>query len=122
MTENKLIPEGVDLNTIEAAGLYKPFCDEMSNTPMVLLGVEQTEKINRTIKETFLKFGDAMLAFGQYCKTIIKGLVIYTEDIKISLYPNNKIKHLALHSKKARVRKKNRNRILKEIMRVEKWH
>lgn len=35
----------------------------------------------------------------------------------ISLYPNKRVVHLAVRSKKARVRKKNMNRILKDIQR-----
>ena len=36
------------------------------------------------------------------------------ENEIINQYPNSRIKHLALHAKKARVRKKNRQRILNE--------
>lgn len=35
----------------------------------------------------------------------------------ISLYPNKRVVHLALHSKKKRVRKKNMHRIIKDMQR-----
>lgn len=38
----------------------------------------------------------------------------------ISLYPNKRVVHLALRSKKARVRKKNMHRILKDIQRYSR--
>lgn len=38
----------------------------------------------------------------------------------LSLYPNKRVVHLAVRSKKARVRKKNMNRILKDVQRYSR--
>lgn len=40
----------------------------------------------------------------------------YTWDSILKSYPNKRVVHLAFYHKKARVRKKNRNRIIKDIM------
>jgi hypothetical protein len=48
-------------------------------------------------------------------KSFAKLLSAYkSEQSIIAESPNSRVKHLALHSKKARVRKKNRQRILRE--------
>lgn len=108
------LPAGTDLNTLEAAELYKPFCDELGNTPMVLLGDEQKERICDTLKAAFKTLGEAFGRFAYSCRIVASKFEKLKEACKISAYPDKKIVHLALHSKKARVRKKNRNRILKD--------
>lgn len=53
--------------------------------------------------------------FSKFTNAYIAGIKLADEII--AQYPNGRVKHLALHAKKARVRKKNRDRILKEYYR-----
>lgn len=70
------------------------------------------------LKQAFYKLGEA-------CKDCITALCNYFQNfvnsfddnfrtyLKVISAPNCRIKHLALHSKKARVRKKNIKRLMK---------
>lgn len=66
------------------------------------------------LKEAFARFGTALrdcaAAFGklfrQWCDALQPAIQIYA-------MPNSRVKHLALHGRKARTRKKNMKRLLK---------
>lgn len=76
--------------------------------------------IPEELQEKFNKVVEAFQAFGaELTKTIAPALeaIIKIYNQCVAFYLENadpKLKHLALHSKKARVRKKNFNRIVKE--------
>lgn len=59
---------------------------------------------------------DVVRAAGEFAKSLINFYNIIAKEllpaIKIYNAPNSKIKHLALHSKKKRVRKKNIKRLM----------
>lgn len=78
------------------------------------------EEISSCMGRGFAEIGKAfrMLA-SNIVKNLTKIIKIYNDALQleneiINQYPNSRIKHLALHAKKARVRKKNRQRILNE--------
>ena len=59
-------------------------------------------------------------AFKEFANAIVdiwQGIVdaIHCDYLKILCLPNSRVKRLALYHKKARVRKKNLNRLLKEL-------
>ena len=110
---NTPIPASTDLNTLEAAGIYKPFFEELSNTPVILISDEQKARISNA----FDRLGEAFKSLGQCIRIAAYNINEFYMKILINSYPDKKIVHLALHSKKARVRKKNRNRILRNLKR-----
>lgn len=81
------------------------------------------EEISACMSRGFAEIGKAfrMLA-ANITENFSKVIKIYNNELQleseiIAQYPNGRVKHLALHAKKARVRKKNRDRILKEYYR-----
>lgn len=91
------ITEVTDLNEITATAnyIFKP------PEPEIVIPVKNAKNY---LQEAFNKLSILL-------NSAKRGLI---EGFYIATYHDSKIKHLALHSKKARVRKKNRNRILKE--------
>lgn len=77
------------------------------------------EEISTCMRSGWAEIGKAfrMLA-ANLTENFSKIIKIYNNELYeskiIAQYPNSRIKHLALHAKKARVRKKNRHRILNE--------
>lgn len=83
------------------------------------------EEISACMSSGFAKIGKAfrMLATN-ITENFSKIIKIYNNELQleneiISQYPNGRVKHLALHAKKARVRKKNRQRILNEYYKTQ---
>ncbi len=78
------------------------------------------EEISAAISKGLANVGEAFrMIFENIKENVSKVINAYSAGIKladeiINQYPNRRIKHLALHAKKARVRKKNRQRILNE--------
>lgn len=71
------------------------------------------EMLNLT--DAFNNLAQAGRRCGEVLSTIMKEVFsVITLALPIYLAQNRRVKHLALHSKKARVRKKNLNRIRKE--------
>lgn len=97
MTENKLAPAVEDINN-KLINSTSDETKEIINT-----------KITEAVKSLTVAFG----CMAQAVQIVCEKITPFVEPI--SFYPNKKVKHLALHSKKARVRNKNRNRILKDL-------
>lgn len=97
MTENKLVPVVENINN--------KLINSMSDETKEIIST----KITEAVKMLASAFGCMVQAVQIMCENITH----FVEPI--SYYPNKKVKHLALHSKKARVRNKNRNRILKDL-------
>lgn len=80
----------------------------------------QLDEITKTLVPVFQNVVDALIPAIQH---IIDGIVPLIEPLAeqivqvweetLKLYPNKRVVHLALHHPKARVRKKNVNRIVK---------
>ena len=80
--------------------------------------VNSTETISASITMTKEQYSEVMKRFANIAiqaASALKKTFKTTVDYAYSLYPNKRVKHLAKHSKKARVRKKNRKRIIKEL-------
>lgn len=94
---NMPLTEVTDLNEVTAVATYilKP------PAPEIVIPVKEVKNY----------FQEAVNKLTILLNSAKRGLI---EGFYIVTYHDSKIKHLALHSKKARVRKKNRNRILKE--------
>ena len=120
MTENKLVSAVEDINNNT---LINELIEDASGKLINSMSDEQKEDLCRNINDAFICLGNAICAFGRAAAVAMQSvstlseniLEILSEDIKIKSYPNKKIVHLALYSKKARVRNKNRNRILKDL-------
>lgn len=65
------------------------------------------------IGETFVALGNSASAAADAISRLKRALDLLAE--KIREYPNKKILHLALFSRKKRIRKKNLSRILRDI-------
>ncbi|MBQ8574796.1 MAG: hypothetical protein IJ447_01965 [Clostridia bacterium] len=82
-----------------------------------------SEEISACMSSGFAEIGKAFrMIVENITENFSKVIKIYNNELQleseiIALYPNSRVKHLALHAKKARVRKKNRDRILKEYYR-----
>ena len=81
------------------------------------------EKFNKAMGDLAVACVDAATAFVEFFRATAENLseVLkpYLKEcetaFKIRSMPNSRVKHLALHSKKKRVRKKNINRLLRGI-------
>lgn len=78
------------------------------------------EKISTCMSSGFREISKACYMLASNLKENFSKIIkAYNDELQleneiINQYPNSRIKHLALHAKKARVRKKNRQRILNE--------
>lgn len=72
------------------------------------------------IGESFVVLGNSAQAAADAISRLKKALDLLAE--KIREYPNKRILHLALFSRKKRIRKKNLARILRDIQINEVWN
>ena len=76
----------------------------------------------------FNELKDAICEIGRACRVCVDAVLNRLKEVvplislswQMCLTQNRRVKHLALHAKKARVRKKNINRIRKAVRRNEK--
>ena len=86
----------------------EPELDILGNKPRVIC-----QKANELTAELTLS-----PETSEYIKTIIATAQLAARVIKLfQSYPNGRVKHLALHHKKVRVRKKNMRRICRDLKR-----
>lgn len=82
----------------------------MENTKILTEAqIEAIEKVAEFVMEVVKLIVDAIKAVAEVIADLWRTV--------IENYPNKRVMHLALHSKDFRVRKKNRNRILKWLQR-----
>lgn len=95
------------------------------------LSEEQTERILKAADTLFQTLVDALIPICQQLADILASAVHdafslcsevlpYVWESIWTSYPDRHVVHLALHHKKGRVRKKNYNRIMKELLGVDK--
>ena len=73
---------------------------------------EDVDELKTSIINAFESLGVAMGKFAEAVRIVERNFSKFTTAIKIYSAPKSKIKHLALHAKKARTRKKNIKRLL----------
>lgn len=71
--------------------------------------IEAIEKVAELVRQVIAVIVEVVKKIAEYVRTIWKAI--------IENYQNKRVKHLATHHKNLRVRKKNRNRILKWLRR-----
>lgn len=86
----------------------KELTTEFINTyPDVVNSVkEAAEALGVAIKSHMTAFVDFANALSEFCSNI---------QHQVQTYPNRRVKHLAVYGRTERIRKKNTNRILREI-------
>ncbi len=77
---------------------------------------EDLAKLTSELAEQIVKMVDFFGKFiGTAVQTLTDSYIFVTEQSLIENYPDKRLVHLALYGRTERIRKKNRNRILKEI-------
>lgn len=83
--------------------------------------MNDSKKADKNLADDIQKITEGMVALHNALISVISKLIEIAKPITtmycFAFSNNSKVKHLALHSKKARVRKKNIHRLQREVMR-----